>query len=329
MTMLLRKGPSSRVLGVPSTLPTSPTTHPLNGWELWRDDQFDGSTGTVYNKWMWGQTDDYSGKGISSSNILQLSPNGMRMRARFVDDGGGGVTGDSAELASGPHWYRRDQFNRYGHHYHFQSFFAPFMISARCRATMNGLNLRMGTWCHQPMTTMDLFGGGFPTDPNSRFGMETDGDEYQLSWGSHTMAYHLTPQNTAAISQASWFNTLSPPIDGEWYDLIYVFDTDARPGGMKTITTYINDEIRQRSRNDWGSQYYPYLDHVWDNVPHNVTLMNWAGYNNESTPSSGYGYYDIQEFRVWLPPGDPRLSDLFRSNHPDWIGSTFSAWPPS
>ena len=195
---------------------------------------------------------------------------------------------------------------------------------------MNGSNLRMGTWLHQPMTTMDTFGGGFSTDPNSRFAMETDGDEYQNSWNAHTMAYHLNSQNTSLIATTTtWQNVLTPPLDGEWYDLIYIFDTDARPGGSKTITTRINDVERQRSRSDWNSDLYPYLDHVWDNAPHNVTIMNWAKPGKQSSPSSGYGYYDIQEFRVWLPSGDPRLSDPFRSNHPGWTGSRFNAWPSS
>ena len=326
--MLLRKGPNSHGPITPRVSPpsSSPTTHPLNGWQLWREDKFDGSTGTVFNRWMWARIEEGGPDGIDHSYFQQLSPHGMRLLSSYGGSQGATIP-KSAKLVSGPHWYLTDEFGRHGHSNHSQSYQAPFMITARCRMNWNNRNHLNGTWMHQPFTDLKEIGDGFPSDPDGRFAMETDGDESKEAWNVHTMSYHLNSQNSAVLTNShhSWQQSRSA-ILGEWYDMGYIVDTDARTGGTKKITTFINNTTRERSLTDWDAEYHPYLEHVW-HVPHNVTIMNLGLADWEDTPTSGDpSYYDIEEFRVWLPPGDPRLSASLMSAVPGWTGVQLPDW---
>lgn len=316
-----------------------PNIWPAN-WKLWRQDRFD-TPGTIYDPALWLRMNHGNAAGDHPNIIPTPDGPGVRFIADVFDDGGT-PRARSACIFSGPgllsgyyHSIYADGVNSLG-----QVYTPPFMVTfwerySPANSMTSGVQ---GTWIINPgfPTRMGHYGidvaaiGDAPTD--ARLYTELDGSELFIQDNMrHTQAmYNIAGDwETQGHNNVASGGVPAPVYNGtdpnEWYQVSYLVYRE--PDGLMRVMSQLRTSRRSVIWQDFVGvdrpHRVPYYEALFEKMPFCVFTGNWATSGwfalAGSTPGGPVGasrWFDLRDFRVYLPPEDPRLLQDFRSNSP-------------
>lgn len=313
------------------TLGLPPELWPV-GWKLWREDKFDGSTGTVFNRWMWLLRKDYLDNTTPAGveTISALPGGGMRLTTyRAPDPLGGPNIALKTWLMSGWVGYL-DEFGRKADAFA-QRYNPPFVMTLQCRFSEITHDRRHATFAMQEKRKRSQlpWAAGKP-DQDSVSRIEIDGDEFYTAWVWMSQPMHFWVEDSEAF-EGNIFQSVMNSVAlypsrlyDKWYDLMIFVDSDSRPGGQKIVVSGVNKTLHMKRPSQIDPVRADYIEDSWD-VPYIFNIV--LNYTGAVDPVTAPMYYDVRNFRVWIPPDDPRLDEPFTSNVPGWTGDPLPTWP--
>ncbi|TVR65351.1 MAG: hypothetical protein EA420_03380, partial [Candidatus Competibacteraceae bacterium] len=301
-------------------------------WQLWREDKFN-TPGTVYDPTMWShRTGNTDGAVFTADNITECPGGGLRLIGKSESDGEGGLNFTCAEIVSA-NWYgNNDNHGRGSSNITNQQYLPPYMITFRARyseisTAVVQLPVRFGGWTHTHFAELRFLNAtlGNPSYNDTQVGLEFDGDERQVAWTGHSHTNYLSVRTNSGSSSPGGGNIetgqlgVTSTTKDVWYDVAYLCYRNHE--GRMFVRSNVNNNMQSTFLDTPISQWPDRLaiaEAIFDRNSHCMHFFAWL---NMSDLPPGFDLeqqvtYDVRDFRVYVPPGDPRLSEPFKSNSP-------------
>ena len=279
------------------------------GWRLWREDKFDGSTGTIFNRWLWVREKFYVDKAASVGvdPISLLPGGGMRLTAYATEHSRTGkIVPVGTQLMSG--WLGwQDEFGRNADWslsgaerensgrdaVRAQHYRPPFLMTLRCRISQTDTVRLNGSWMMQERhRRFELPWTDHKNDPDAGIVIELDTDEAYPHWGLMPQNMHFWTQHSTEIDPAVFTHGLGNPqlpwVWDRWYDVTVLVDTDGGDGaiaghtGQRLLATVVDGHLHTRRPADVPQPRREYVEDTW-NAPYNMTIVFTPPRNPEAT----------------------------------------------
>ena len=329
------------ILKAPRPADFRPSMWPAD-WQLWREDKFD-TPGTIYDPTMWSyRAGSSGGVNFGNTNITECPGGGLRLIGNSVLDVGTLVfTGPEIFSAN---WYgNEDNHGRGSSNITNQQYLPPYMITFRARYSeisiaVVQLPVRFGGWIHTHIAELKYLNAtlGNPDYDDTQVGLEFDGDERQVGWGGHSHTNYLVVRTNAGSSSpgGSTIETgnaaaAAGTIKDVWYEVCYLCHRNHE--GRMFVRSCVNNDCQQTFIDTPITMWPDRLaihEMIFDRNSHVIHFMAWVvpgsiplGFDQEQQVT-----YDVRDFRVYVPPGDPRLGEVFKSNSPSAAPAVPTFW---